>query len=44
MEAAVPVRRWQRVQWHQTAETGGSITSKRMPPHMQPPVSVMREA
>ena len=36
--AAVPVRRWQRVQWQYPAETSGSVTSKRTPPHMQPPV------
>ena len=26
-EAAVPVRRWQRVQWQYEAETKGSVTS-----------------
>jgi hypothetical protein len=26
-DAAVPVRRWQRVQWQYPAETGGSVTS-----------------
>ena len=28
-EAELPVRRWQRVQWHQLALTGVSVTSKR---------------
>jgi hypothetical protein len=35
----VPVRRWQRVQWHQPELTIGSVTSKRTPPQLQPPVS-----
>ena len=38
-DADEPVRRWQRVQWHQLAETSGSVTSKRTPPQLQPPVS-----
>ena len=38
-EAGVPVRRWQRVQWHQLAETSEASISKRTAPHMQPPVS-----
>jgi predicted phosphodiesterase len=40
MDAAVPVRRWQRLQWQYPAETSGSVTSKRTPPHRQPPVSM----
>jgi hypothetical protein len=42
-DADEPVRRWQRVQWHQLADTSGSVTSKRTPPQLQPPVSVMSE-
>jgi purine-binding chemotaxis protein CheW len=38
-DAAVPVRRWQRVQWQYEANCGASLTSKRTPPHRQPPVS-----
>jgi hypothetical protein len=38
-EAAVPVRRWQRVQWQYCAETGGAVTSKRTAPQLHPPVS-----
>ena len=37
--AAVPVRRWQRVQWQYPAETSGALTSNRTPPQRQPPVS-----
>jgi hypothetical protein len=37
--APVPVRRWHRWQWQYTATTSGSVTSKRMPPQLQPPVS-----
>src|SRR2546422_5926827 len=37
-DAAAPVRRWQRVQWQYPADTSGSETSKRTPPHRQPPV------
>jgi len=37
-EAAVPVRRWQRVQWQYPAPSGSSVISKRTPPHMQCPV------
>ena len=37
-EAAVPVRRWQRVQWQYPADSSGSVTSKRTPPQRQPPV------
>lgn len=37
-DAAVPVRRWHRVQWQYPADSGRSITSKRTPPHMQCPV------
>jgi predicted phosphodiesterase len=40
MDAAVPVRRWQRLQWQYPAETSGSDMSKRTPPHRQPPVSM----
>src|SRR4051794_32993396 len=40
-DAAVPVRRWQRVQWQYCdAMKRDSSTSKRTPPHMQPPVSM----
>jgi len=28
------------VQWHQLARTGGSLSSKRIPPQRQPPVSI----
>src|SRR5207237_914503 len=35
----VPVRRWQRVQWHHPAEMSGSAISNRTPPQRQPPVS-----
>jgi hypothetical protein len=38
-DAAVPVRRWQRVQWQYEAFTSGALTSKRTRPHPQPPVS-----
>jgi hypothetical protein len=38
-EPEEPVRRWQRVQWHQLALSGGSATWKRTPPQLQPPVS-----
>src|SRR4051812_48209948 len=38
-EAGVPVRRRQRVQWHQPALTSGRSISKRTPPQRQPPVS-----
>ena len=38
-EAAVPVRRWQRVQWQYDAESGASVTSNRTPPQRQPPPS-----
>src|SRR5438094_7538731 len=37
--AAVPVRRWQRVQWQYPAETSASVISNRTPPQRQPPVS-----
>src|SRR3954453_19973181 len=37
-DAALPVRRWQRVQWQETARTGGSVSSKRTAPQPQPPV------
>src|ERR1700758_3288830 len=37
-DAAVPVRRWHRVQWQYPALRGRSDTSKRTPPHMQCPV------
>ena len=37
-EAAVPVRRWQRVQWQYIEATNGSLTSKRTAPQLQPPV------
>ena len=37
-EAAVPVRRWQRVQWQYPAARAGSVSSKRTPPHRQRPV------
>jgi hypothetical protein len=40
IDAGVPVRRWQRVQWHQPAETSGSVTSKRTLPHTHEPVSM----
>ena len=39
-EAGVPVRRWQRVQWHQPASSSGASTSKRTAPHTHPPVSM----
>ena len=39
-EAAVPVRRWHRVQWQYPADNGSSVTSKRTPPHMQCPVYI----
>ena len=39
-DACTPVRRWQRVQWHQEEETNGSVTSKRTPPQVQCPVIV----
>ena len=47
--AAVPVRCWQRVQWHQDALTSGASISKRTAPQPQPPVwrgveAVMPEA
>lgn len=45
--AALPVRRWQRVQWQYAADTSGSVISKRTPPQRQPPVrdsSCMPEA
>src|SRR3954470_460710 len=35
---AVPVRRWQRVQWQYSAVTGGSVSSKRTAPQPQPPL------
>src|SRR5262245_49523630 len=38
-DAAVPVRRWQRVQWQYVAPVGSSSTSKRTAPQRQPPVS-----
>ena len=38
-DAAVPVRRWQRVQWQYAADRGGALTSKRTRPQPQPPVS-----
>ena len=34
-EADEPVRRWQRVQWHQLADTSGSLTSNWTPPQLQ---------
>ncbi len=37
-EAAVPVRRWQRVQWQYIEASKGSVTSKRTAPQLQPPV------
>lgn len=37
-EAAVPVRRWHRVQWQYPALSGASVTSNRTPPHMQWPL------
>src|SRR5438477_2693219 len=36
-DAAVPVRRWHRVQWQYPASWAGSVSSKRTPPHRQPP-------
>src|SRR5437588_3268127 len=39
-EAAVPVRRWQRVQWQYRAEMSGSVTSKRTAPQLHPPLSL----
>src|SRR5262245_59285297 len=38
-DAAVPVLRWQRVQWQYPDETSGSEISKRTSPQRQPPVS-----
>jgi hypothetical protein len=43
-EAAVPVRRWQRVQWQYEAETNGAVTSKRTAPQPQLPVSALTAA
>jgi hypothetical protein len=37
-DAAVPVRRWQRVQWQYMEAWKGSVTSKRTAPQLQPPV------
>ena len=37
IDDAVPVRRWQRVQWQYPAENGGAVSSKRTAPHRQPP-------
>ncbi len=37
-DAAVPVRRWQRVQWQYVIAPSGSRISKRTPPQRQPPV------
>jgi hypothetical protein len=37
-DAAVPVRRWQRVQWQYDAETNGAVSSKRTAPHPHEPV------
>jgi hypothetical protein len=37
--AAVPLRRWQRLQWQWLAATSGSVTSNRTVPQLQPPVS-----
>src|SRR3954451_17234626 len=43
-ENADPVRRWHRLQWQYSAPTSGSVTSKRTPSHMQPPVRDMSAA
>src|SRR4051812_20366044 len=37
-ENADPVRRWHRLQWQYSEPRSGSVTSKRTPSHMQPPV------
>ena len=37
-ENAVPVRRWQRLQWQYAAPSRGSETSNFTVPHMQAPV------
>src|ERR1700735_1631316 len=37
-DAAVPVRRWHRVQGQYCAETGGAVISKRTAPQPHPPV------
>ena len=39
IDAPVPVRRWQRVQWQYPASVSGSVTSKRTEPQRQPPAS-----
>jgi len=41
-DAAVPDRRWQRVQWQYVIETGGSASSNRTPPQRHPPVDMTR--
>ena len=43
-DAGVPVRRWQRVQWHQPASVSGSVTSKATWPQVQCPVSMGGDA
>src|SRR4051794_26102298 len=37
-ENALPVRRWQRLQWQNAAPTSGAATSNETAPHMQLPV------
>src|SRR6185312_3823324 len=37
-DAAVPVLRWQRVQWQYVIASSGSPISNRTPPHRQPPL------
>jgi hypothetical protein len=41
-EADVPVRFWQRVQWHQPALSNGSVTSNATAPQTHDPVIMRR--